>query len=87
MHGSALAIGRFPGSPQKVCLPDCSVALDRLFTKRITVAGTAQVFNLIPFSCTDETPMHHQFGCKDTHNFYNYATFSEKNRNFAVSYG
>ena len=35
----------------------------------MTVAGTAQDSHLIPFSCTDETPMHHHFGCKDTHYF------------------
>ena len=32
----------------------------------ITVAGTAQVFHLIPFYCADETPAHHHFGCKGT---------------------
>lgn len=51
---------------------------DRLFIMRITVAGTAQDSHLIPFSCTDETPVHHQFGCKDTHYFINMQLFLKK---------
>ena len=44
----------------------------------ITVAGTAQDLHLIPFSCTDETPAHHHFGCKDTHYFINMQYFLRK---------
>ena len=44
----------------------------------ITVAGTAQDSHLIPFSCTDETPMHHHFGCKGTHNFIYMQFFPDK---------
>jgi hypothetical protein len=46
----------------------------------ITVAGTAQVFHLIPFYCADETPVHHHFGCKDTHYFIYMQFFHEKSR-------
>lgn len=46
----------------------------------ITVAGTAQDSHLIPFSCTDETPVHHHFGCKDTHYFIYMQFFHEKSR-------
>ena len=74
--------GRFPGSPRKVCLPkhifhtqSGSVALTRLSIMRMTVAGTAQDLHLIPFSCKDETPMHHQFGCKGTQYFKNMQLF------------
>ncbi len=44
----------------------------------MTVAGTAQDSHLIPFSCTDETPMHHHFGCKGTHYFIYMQFFPEK---------
>ena len=54
---------------------------------RMTVAGTAQDFHLIPFSCTDETPMQHQFGCKVTHYFINIQSFLKKKRIFAADMG
>ena len=44
----------------------------------MTVAGTAQDSHLIPFSCTGETPIHHHFGCKDTHYFINMQYFLRK---------
>jgi len=44
----------------------------------MTVAGTAQDSHLIPFSCTGETPIHHHFGCKDTHYFIYMQFFLEK---------
>jgi hypothetical protein len=69
----------FLALPDKSAFPTTlSVASFGLTIMGMTVAGTAQDFHLIPFSCTDETPVHHHFGCKDTHYFISMQFFQEK---------
>ena len=75
----------FPNSPlysppSKGGVRGGSVAWYELTIMGMTVAGTAQDLHLIPFSCTDETPVHHHFGCKDTHYFIYMQFFHEKSR-------
>lgn len=64
----ASAYGRFPDFSQKARLPDGkSVAFTELFIMRITVAGTVQVFHLIPFYVAMDHRDITICGCKGIH--------------------
>ena len=74
----------FLALPDKSAFPIASVASVGLTIMRMTVAGTAQDSHLIPFSCADETPVHHHFGCKGTQYFIYMQFFLEKIAYYAL---